>query len=277
MSRHLDVDAGDDLRLHVVISGNGPALVLLHGFTGSSDTWNFLRPSLDSHYRVVALDLPGHGRSSSPESASRYSHERFADDLAGVLDSLDVERAAVLGYSMGGRAALRFAVAHPERTSALILESTSPGISERAEREERAASDAVLADFIEREGIEAFVSRWESLPLWETQRALPDAGRRMLRDQRLTNTPRGLANSLRGAGAGAGSDMLALAEGITSPALIIAGELDTKYVELGRRLARAIRRAQLEIIPGSGHATHLERPEAFTAAVAAFLATIEAA
>ena len=71
--------------------------------------------------------------------------------------------------------------------------------------------------------------------------------------------------------------MLTLAEGITSPALIIAGEVDTKYVDLGRRLARAIRLARLEIIPGAGHAIHLERPEAFTASVAAFLATIEAA
>ena len=277
MSRHLDIDVGDDLLLHVVESGKGPTLVLLHGFTGSSETWNYLRPSLDSFYRVIAVDLPGHGRSSSPESASRYSHDRFADDLAAVLDSLDIDRAAVLGYSMGGRAALRFAIAHPSRISALILESMSAGISDRAEREERSTNDRALAEFIEREGVEAFVSRWESLPLWESQRALPDASRKTLRDQRLTNTARGLANSLRGAGAGSSEHMLELAEEITSPALIIAGEVDTKYVDLGRRLARAIRLARLEIIPGAGHATHLERPEAFTASVAAFLATIEAA
>ena len=277
MSRHRDIDVGDDLLLHVAESGDGPALVLLHGFTGSSETWNFLRPSLDSLYRVIAVDLPGHGRSSSPQSASRYSHERFADDLATVLESLEIERAAVLGYSMGGRAALRFAIAHPHRLSALILESTSAGITDRAERDERVTSDAALAEFIEREGIEAFVSRWENLPLWETQRALPDANRKTLRDQRLTNTTRGLANSLRGAGAGSGEHMLELAKAITSPVLIIAGELDTKYVDLGRLLARAIRPAQLEIIPGAGHATHLERPEAFTASVAAFLATFEAA
>ena len=277
MSEHFDVDAGDDLRLHVAASGNGPALVLLHGFTGSCQTWNFLRPSLDSHYRIVAIDLPGHGRSSSPSDPGRYSLERFAADLATVLDKLELERAAVLGYSMGGRAALRFAIARPDRTSALVLESTSPGISDAAEREERAAGDRELADFIERQGIEAFVSRWERLPLWESQRALPDASRKSLREQRLSNNPLGLANSLRGASVGADLEVLDKAGSITAPALILAGELDTRYVELGRRLARAIPKAELEIVAGCGHAAHLERPEAFTTAVADFLARIRAA
>ena len=277
MSERFDVDAGDGLRLHVAASGNGPALVLLHGFTGSSETWNFLRPSLDSHYRIVAVDLPGHGRSSSPSDPGRYSLERFAADLATVLDTLEIERASVLGYSMGGRAALRFAIARPDRTSALVLESTSPGISDAGERQERAAGDRELADFIEREGIAAFVSHWEGLPLWESQRALPDTSRKTLRDQRLSNNPRGLANSLRGAGAGGGLDVLDKVRSLTAPALILAGELDTRYVELGRRLARAIPGAELEIVAGCGHAAHLERPEAFTTAVADFLARIGAA
>ena len=277
MSEHIDVDVGDDLRLHVVSSGKGPALVLLHGFTGSAETWDFLRPVLDDRYRVVAVDLPGHGRSSSPSEPARYSLDLFATDLALVFDSLEIGRAAVLGYSMGGRAALRFAIAHPGRISGLIVESTSSGISSDAEREERVTSDALLADLIEREGMEAFVSRWERLPLWQSQQALPDAGRRSLREQRLSNNPRGLANSLRGAGAGAHEDVLGAAATITAPVLIIAGELDAKYVSLGRGLARAIPAAEVQIIPSSGHAAHLEQPQAFVRSVAAFLAKIHLA
>lgn len=273
----MDVDVGDGLRLHVAASGNGPAVVLLHGFTGSTDTWNFLRPLLDERYRAVAVDLPGHGRSLSPPEASRYSLDRFAADLACVLAALDIERAAVLGYSLGGRAAIRFAIAQPHRTAGLILESTSPGISDPLERAARVKSDALLADLIERDGVEAFVSRWEKLPLWESQRTLPDAGRQALRDQRLSSDARGLANSLRGAGAGADANVLDESAAISVPALVIAGELDTRYVDLGRRLARSIPRAELQIIADSGHATHLEQPEVFAGLVAAFLAKIQAA
>jgi 2-succinyl-6-hydroxy-2,4-cyclohexadiene-1-carboxylate synthase len=276
LSEHIDVDVGEDLRLHVASSGEGPVLVLLHGFTGSTATWDFLRPALDSQYRVVAVDLPGHGRSSSPSNHARYSLDRFADDLATIFDSLDIENAAVLGYSMGGRAAIRFAIVHPQRIKALILESTSPGIADPVERAARINSDALLADVIEREGIEAFVALWEKLPLWQNQRTVSDAGRKALRAQRLANNARGLANSLRGAGAGY-HDVLALAGSIASPTLLLAGELDTKYVELGRRTAAAIPHAELRIIPDTGHAIHLEKPEDFAAEVSAFLGTIPAA
>jgi 2-succinyl-6-hydroxy-2,4-cyclohexadiene-1-carboxylate synthase len=274
---HVDVDVGDDLRLHVASSGQGPALVMLHGFTGSATTWDFLRPVLEERHRLIAVDLPGHGRSSSPSDPGRYSLDRLAVDLSAILDSIEVERAAIMGYSMGGRAALRFAIARPNRISALILESTSPGLSDAAERDARATSDALLADAIERDGVEAFVSRWERLPLWQSQRAMPDAGRKALREQRLANNARGLANSLRGSGSGAYQDVLNVARGIASPALIIAGGLDTKYVELGRELAHAIPTATLQIVDNCGHAVHLEKPDVFAASIGSFLAAIPAA
>ena len=277
MIEHVDVDVGDDLRLHVASSGQGSALLMLHGFTGSATTWDFLRPALEDRHRLIAVDLPGHGRSSSPSDPGRYSLDRLAVDLSALLDSLDVERAAIMGYSMGGRAALRFAVAQPNRISALILESTSPGLRDAAERDARATSDALLADAIERDGVEAFVSRWERLPLWQSQRAMPDAGRKALHEQRLANNARGLANSLRGAGSGAYQDVLNVARSIVSPALIIVGELDTKYVDLGRQLAHAIPNATLQIVGNCGHAVHLEKPDAFAASIGSFLAAIPAA
>ena len=108
---------------------------------------------------------------------------------------------------MGGRVALhvalRLAAAAPERLAALVLESASPGIADDGERAARRAADDALADEIERDGVAAFVERWERLPLCDSQRALPASARERLRAQRLASDPRGLANSLRGLGAGA--------------------------------------------------------------------------
>jgi 2-succinyl-6-hydroxy-2,4-cyclohexadiene-1-carboxylate synthase len=224
----------------------------------------------DSEFTVIAIDLPGHGKSSAPPDPKRYSLDRFADDLRQVLDTLEVEQACLLGYSMGGRAALRFAIAHPDRISSLILESASSGIHDEQARRQRIDADETLAALIERDGIESFVARWEALPMWKSQNALGDSGRARLRAQRLANNAAGLANSLRGAGAGVDAPVIDLASTIRAPTLILAGALDAQYIEHGKRLAAAIPNARLEIIPNAGHAIHLEMPEAVVREVTAF-------
>ena len=268
---HRDIDVGNGLRLHATSAGNGAPLVLLHGFTGSGETWATLRTSLGDTFATIAVDLPGHGNSSAPDDPARYALPKFADDLARLLDVLRVEQAALLGYSMGGRAALHFAHRHPERVSALVLESASPGIADESERSARLASDAALADAIERDGIEAFVARWEGLPLWASQRALPAQVRAMLRAQRLTNEPHGLANSLRGAGAGVEASLEASLPEIAARTLFVAGELDAKYVAIARDCAARMPDARVEVVSGAGHAVHLERAEEFAGLVRRFL------
>jgi 2-succinyl-6-hydroxy-2,4-cyclohexadiene-1-carboxylate synthase len=270
LSDSRDIDVGDELRLHVVSSGKGEPLLLLHGFTGSSSTWDYFRSMLDSDFRVIAVDLPGHGQSSIPGDPKRYSLDRLSSDLAKVLDDLQIDRAAVFGYSMGGRAALRFALNEPTRLSFLILESTTPGIDE-ASRPQRAAADGLLADMIERDGVAAFVAKWERLPLWNTQARMPDAGRRALHSQRLANDARGLANSLRGAGSATDPAVTERLNEIQTPTLILTGELDTKYIEIGRILESGIPNAEMQIIPDAGHAIHLEQPDAVIDAIRGFL------
>lgn len=243
---------------------------MLHGFTGSAATWDTLRSELESRFRIIAVDLPGHGKSSAPADPARYSLDRFADDLSRVLDALDVELTSLFGYSMGGRTALRFAIAHPDRVSSLILESTSSGVHEESARRQRIDADETLAALIERDGVEAFVARWESLPMWSSQSSLSDSGRARLRAQRLANSAIGLANSLRGAGAGVDQPILDRAGEITARTLILAGGLDIQYVEHGKRLAAAIPHARLEIIADAGHAVHLEQPEAVIREITAF-------
>jgi 2-succinyl-6-hydroxy-2,4-cyclohexadiene-1-carboxylate synthase len=269
--QHREFEVGDGLSLHAAVSGSGAPLTILHGFTGAAQTWESLRLDFDGDHRVIAVDLPGHGLSSSPADPRRYSLRRFADDLLRVMDNLGIERTALLGYSMGGRAALHFTVAHGDRIAGLILESTSPGMVEPELRQSRARADEELALFIERKGIPAFVDRWENLPLWESQWGMPASARFSLRAQRLRNNQTGLANSLRGAGPSVdplSKGDLAL---INVPTLLIAGALDTKYVGIARDLAGEIRHSRTVIIPDAGHAIHIERPGAFAKAVQEFL------
>jgi 2-succinyl-6-hydroxy-2,4-cyclohexadiene-1-carboxylate synthase len=268
---HLKIDVGDGVMLHVVRSGTGPPLVLLHGFTGSAETWSDLRRRMEDRFTIFAVDMTGHGRSSAPPLASRYALDRFADDLVYVLDEMQLDRVALAGYSMGGRAALRFALRHPARVSALVLESTSPGILDRAERGERKKADDARADMIERDGVAAFVDYWENLPLWNTQGRMSVSERSRLREQRLANSAEGLANSLRGAGAAADESVIDRLETLAVPALLIAGALDEKYVAIAEAMQRRWPAASVAIVPDAGHAVHLEQPKVFSRLIADFL------
>jgi 2-succinyl-6-hydroxy-2,4-cyclohexadiene-1-carboxylate synthase len=260
-----------DVTLNVETEGRGPALVLLHGFTGSSATWRPFLPRFSTRRAIVAIDILGHGGSDAPAASQRYAIEQASADVTAVLDRLAIAQAAVLGYSMGGRIGLYLAAAAPERVTALILESASPGIAEPSRRRARAEEDAARADAIEREGVAAFVDRWERLPLFASQGRLALALRAELRAQRLANSARGLANSLRGLGQGVQPPLFDRLETVAMPALVIAGALDTAYTAIGRTLCRRMPDARLVVIAGAGHAVHLEQPAAFENAVTDFL------
>jgi 2-succinyl-6-hydroxy-2,4-cyclohexadiene-1-carboxylate synthase len=255
------------IHLNVEQHGDGPPLLLLHGFTGSAATWAPFLDALADRFRTVAVDLHGHGRSDCPADPARYRLEGAVDDLLALLDRLDIERFALLGYSLGGRLALHLALAAPDRAHTLVLESASPGILDPRERRRRVRSDERLARLLEREGIEAFVDRWEQLPLFSTQARLPSTVRAALRAQRLRNDPRGLANSLRGAGAGVQEPLFDRLREVRQPTLLLVGDLDAKYCELGLTMAKAMPAATPAVIEGAGHAVHLERPDAFLGVV----------
>ena len=251
-------------------------LLLLHGFTGAADSWSELIPVLGERRRVVAVSLVGHGSSSAPTDPARYAAPRAAADLLELLDMLQLPRVALLGYSMGGRVALHMALAAPDRVKALVLESASPGIVDDEERAARRMADDALADDIEREGVSAFVARWESLPLWESQRQLDEESRARLRAQRLRSNARGLANSLRGLGSGATMPVRhRLDELAGMPVLLLCGALDTRYVTLARDMEVEIPGAELSVVAGAGHAVHLERPGQFARDVTGFLDRVD--
>ena len=265
------VNALEGAELNVEVTGQGPALVALHGFTGSVETWRSFSETAGSGFTVVAVDLPGHGASDSPQNPCLYTMERHVQALTEILDLLGLERVAWLGYSLGGRIALSAGVALPERTSALVLESASPGIASEEERQQRIREDEALADWITEVGVRRFVEYWESLPLWQSQKRLPPVVRDGLRSQRLGNNPRGLSNSLRGVGTGAQPPLHDRLEEIAAPAMLVVGEEDDKFTGIAREMRRAIPTSRLETVAGAGHAVHLEQPEIFEGVVTGFL------
>src|SRR5215216_6444427 len=195
--REMSIVRANGIDFHVEDHGTGMPLVLLHGFTGSAASWTPVRYDLARFHRVIAIDIIGHGASAAPEDPSHYTFEQALLDLAEITAQLGIARAAWLGYSMGGRLALGMALDHPDRVSALILESATAGVQHEKERLQRAEADQELARRIEEVGIEMFVPEWERLPIWDSQRTLSVGVLQFQREIRLRNRAVGLANSLR--------------------------------------------------------------------------------
>jgi 2-succinyl-6-hydroxy-2,4-cyclohexadiene-1-carboxylate synthase len=259
--------------LEVAVTGAGPALLLLHGFTGTADTWRVVVDALAGQRRAIAPDLLGHGRSAAPGDPARYTLARQADGLVRLLGSLDARPADVVGYSMGARLALRLVIDHPGAVRSLVLESPSAGILDAQQRARRRAADERLANRLEHLGLVAFVDAWEAQPLFASQAALPLEARARLRAERLGHDPRGLAAALRGAGQGAMAPLHHRLGDIGCPVLLVAGALDPVGHERARQVARGIVQARLELVEGAGHAPHLEMPEVFSDLLITHLAT----
>ncbi|HXZ04944.1 MAG TPA: 2-succinyl-6-hydroxy-2,4-cyclohexadiene-1-carboxylate synthase [Ktedonobacteraceae bacterium] len=252
-------------------SNRAQTLVLLHGFTGSAASWGQHLDTLAEYgLHIIAIDLPGHGQSDAPKDPACYSIERHQHDILAVLQAMEVHegQSILLGYSMGGRIALYTAFSGFFR--ALILESASPGIENIEEREERRRSDEAIATSIEREGVPAFVERWERLPLFVSQQTLPSEIKEALHAQRLQNKATGLAQSLRGIGTGVQPSLYAQLPTLHIPVLLIAGALDIKFTKIAQRMAQLLPQAQLHIVPTAGHTVHLEQPHIFTTLVKDF-------
>jgi len=249
-------EAADGVHYAIRRSGAGPAVLLLHGFTGSGADWEPFRTALERVTTVIAVDLLGHGASAAPRDPSRHAVERQAADLAALVRREVAEPAHVVGYSFGARIALRLAADHPDVVRSLFLESPSAGIPDPDARAARRAADEELARMLDWEGIEAFVRHWEGLPLFATEREAPAGVRAQLHAQRLANDPHGLASSLRGAGQGVMAPIHDALRTILVPTTVMAGALDV--TGRAESVARAIPGARLIEIPSVGHAPHRE-------------------
>lgn len=252
--------------------GSGPPVLVLHGFTGSAAAMAPLTARLEG-FTVIAPDLVGHGRSESPSDPDRYTVPAMAEQVLAAAVALGHSRMHLVGYSMGGRAALAAACAAPDQVRSLTVIGATAGIADSEQRRRRAEADRARAEVIEAD-LAAFVDQWMSAPLLAGQARLGPEHLRAARAQRLACDPAGLALSLRMGGTGAMEPLHDRLGGCRAPAHIIAGADDAKFCALADELAALLPRASVTRIAGAGHAAHLEQPEATAAAVAAFLASL---
>lgn len=257
--RRRTVRAGDD-ELAVLVRAGDPALpplVLVHGFGGDKETWLLTAPRLRRRRGLVAIDLPGHGRSSDLADADAATVRRHAGAVQAVLDALAIERAVIVGNSLGGGVALRLAADAPTRIAAMVLvASATPWTHETDEASSWAESDNPLIPGNSEEAMAAFMKR-----VTEKPPAVPRAviryvtARRSARSARLRRL---FADFIQARGADAIPGDLAA---IRTPALLIHGDRDRVIeVDSSHRLARALPAAALHVLPGVGHVPQLETP-----------------
>ncbi len=247
-----------------------PRVALVHGFTQTGRSWGPIAARLAAAgHEVVCPDLPGHGEASDVRA-----------DLPGGADRLAAAcgPCTYVGYSMGGRHCLHLALARPGLVQRLVLVGATAGIDDPAERAARRAADEALALTLdhppvergspgERQRLDAFLGSWLARPLFATL-PLDRAG---IEDRR-RNTVDGLAASLRLAGTGTQEPLWDRLASLSMPVLIMAGALDAKFSALAHRMAAGVGpNARVEVLPGAGHAAHLEQPDAFAQAVLRFL------
>lgn len=252
------------------LTGRSAPAILLHGFTGSARAWD--APLLGrlgaAGLGVRALDLPGHGVDAGRDEPADFELDATLDRIAARTPP----GALMIGYSMGGRIALHFACSRPSCLGGLVLESSSPGLETEAERARRRTDDDALAECIVERGMAWFVDRWEELPLFATQRRLSPDVRSAVRRGRLANDPHALAAALRGLGTGRLPSLWEALPNLAVPTLVMAGALDRRFVEIGRRMVERLPHGRLEVISGAGHRVHLERPDAWVDRVTEFAA-----
>ncbi len=231
--------------------------VLLHGFLGAPASWELVRAALPPSERVLAPALAGHGARPVPAPAS---FEAEVDRLADALVREEAGACHVVGYSMGARVALVLALRHPALVARLTLVSVLPGIGDDEERRVRAQHDDALARELEARGLPAFVTRWEALPLFESQRALPTEVRARHREIRLSHEAAPLARALRVLTPGRMPPCAPKLGEIAAPTLLVAGAQDAKFVSVARSIAPLFADARVRILRDVGHDPTLERP-----------------
>lgn len=255
----------DDAAIDVAADGDGAAIVLIHGFPLSREIWDGQVPALASDCRVIRPDLRGCGESSAP--GGPYLMETLAADVAAALDAMKIERAAIVGHSMGGYVAMAFARMYTERVDKLVLVCSrlaADTASVAREREELAAR-------AERENsaeciVNAYIPKLFAPAALERRAPAVNAARTIA----VRNGVAGMVALLRGMAVR--PDAYDIATDLDMPVLLVAGAAD-QVVALSEaeEMRRAFPAARLKVLPGSGHLPMLEEPDALTRVLADFL------
>lgn len=259
-----------DLAVDVNDVGKGPPVVLLHGLGCGQRMWFHQVRALRNRFRVITYDQRGHGGTDAPATATAYSAALLARDLVGVLDALKVDRAAIVGFSLGGGPALALAASQPQRVSRLVLADVGAGADDPVKIEAMARRWVTLIDQGKTDELVCEMLRSELFKVYSRRnprrrdhmaaliRATPARGLRFL----LTEVLAKRKSLFR---------MTGLLRGVRVPTQIMVGELDYVCSKAARLMAQSIPDAELKVIAGSGHMAPIEEPAAFSAALLDFM------
>lgn len=243
-----------------------PTLVCLHGFTGTLNTFQNL--TWPHNWNVLGVDLIGYGQSPIYVHPDEYRMSRVIQNLKKLMLDLRIAKYTLLGYSMGGRVALAWALNDP-KVVRVILESSRPGIADDRARQERQVKDNQLARRLLTQPLLNFVNDWENLPLFATQRKLPAIVQDRVRQERLSQVPYGLAMSLMMMGTGQQTNYWPQLSQIC-PGLLITGDADNKFQRIAMAMQTVAPQLQHQELSG-GHCVHLENPLLFSQTVINYL------
>lgn len=238
--------------------GQGPVLVMLHGFLADSRDFNHIVKQLTRDYRCLLIDLPGHGQSAD---VMVNDMSKVAEHIKNILINENIHRATIYGYSMGGRVALQFACLYPDMCQKLILESSSPGIENHQLRRQRQQSDQILAQKI-LENYHDFIKKWRQQPLFHSQKKLSIATQQKQLEMNMSQQPHGMASSLITYGTGVQESLWSYLPSIQHPCLLICGQLDIKFIEIAQQMYQlSPKYIKIVVVNEAGHNVHLEQPE----------------
>jgi 2-succinyl-6-hydroxy-2,4-cyclohexadiene-1-carboxylate synthase len=242
-------------------------VLALHGFTGAPESFAGLSTA-SRRLELLCPALCGHGPSPALD-AHDFSGELAR--LAAWVRARSNEPLPVLGYSLGARVALGLCLTYPELFSRAVLIGVHPGIADDQERSERVRWEESLIRLLETQGLEAFLSEWERLPLFDSQARLSLEAREAQRRVRRSHDAAGLGHALRVLGTGQMPDYFPQLGRLSLPVSLIVGENDHKFRSLAERALTRLPRGKLTVLPGSGHNPLLETPASLVHVVEAFL------
>lgn len=258
----------ENIKYHIEIKGEGNPIICLHGFSEDVSTWKLL----DLHgYKLILIDLIGHGKSDKPKESKYYSLEVMLKHLNKLISKLNLKKYSILGYSMGGRCALAYTLTYPNEINKLILESASYGEEKMLDRLKRRKEDFNLAKSIRQNGIEWFNQYWGSLSIFESQKVLPKSIMNDISRRRLANSTHALSNTLESTGQGNFPCLKDEIVKLSMPILYISGEYDKKYQKIGREFEVLNANVKHIIINRCGHNAHIENINGFVKVLNKFL------
>jgi len=224
------------------------------------------------YFYCLALDLPGHGKTSVHGSISDYSMESFAGFFTKFVKSKKLNDVVLLGYSMGGRIALFLSAMVKNLWSAAILESATPGLRQEKQRIERRNKDTKIAKKLEKEKLEDFLTNWYQQPLFHTIGNAKNFD--SILKQRQNNDPVELAKALRMMGVGVQSSLWNACKMVNIPILLLAGEFDRKFCNIINDMHNVNAEFVVNIVDNAGHNVHVEQPDAYYEQIYKFLISI---